>query len=125
MSMDLHELLSLLTAAREGSEYLDYAIQRALFPLAKPVPRYTSSLDAALLLSPEGWTIHRLGELSDCRGGTGGWVAEIYRPGDAMILFPCLGTAHSAALALCVAGMRTRLGLMRHDTAPLARTAMV
>ncbi len=123
--MDLHELLLLLSNAREGSEYLDYSIQRALFAMAKPVPRYTASLDAALLLQPEGWTVHRLSELSDCRGGSGGWVAELYRPEDAMIMFPCLGTAHSAPLALCIAGVRTRLGLMRvGPPPPLVRSAM-
>ena len=121
--MDLQEVLSLLSAAHEGSEYLDYAIQRALFPMAKPVPRYTTSLDAAMLLRPEGWTLHRLSELGDCHGGSGGWVAEFYRPSDAMILFPCLGTAHTAALSLCIAGVRTQLGLRRQGMQPLAPPA--
>ena len=53
--MDLAKLLSLLQGAQEGSEYLDYAIQRVLFRMAKPVPLYTRSLDAALSLLPE-WT---------------------------------------------------------------------
>ena len=54
-------------------------------------------------LLPDGWTIHRLGELSNCKGGTSGWVADIYRPADAMIAFPSEVPATTAALALCIA----------------------
>jgi hypothetical protein len=116
--MDLVKLLALLQGAQEGSEYLDYAIQRVLFRMAKPVPLYTRSLDAALALVPEGWTIHRLGQLSDCRGGSGGWLADIYRPTDAVIPFPSEGTAQSAPLALCLAAVRTRHGLVQEQTEP-------
>ena len=123
--MDLAKLLSLLQGAREGSEYLDYAVQRVLFRMTKPVPLYTRSLDAAFALMPEGWTLHRLGQLSNCRGGTGGWIAEIYRPTDAVIPFPCEGTAQSAALALCIAAVRTRVGLAQHQTEPVQRSATV
>ena len=121
--MDLAKLLSLLQGAQEGSEYLDYMIQRVLFRIAKPLPLYTRSLDAAMLLIPEGWTIHRLGELTNCRGGTGGWVADIFRPADAVIAFPSEGTAATAALALCVAAVRTRLGLLLQSEEPLRRSA--
>src|SRR6266446_5109981 len=93
--------------ANEGSEYLDYAIQR-LFGTAKPVPLYTRSLDAALKLVPEGWTIHRLGQLTNCQGGFGGWIGEIYRASDAMIPYPSSAPAASAPLAICVAAMRVR-----------------
>jgi hypothetical protein len=106
--MELAKLVSTLQGAKEGSEYLDYAIQR-LFGTAKPVPLYTRSLDAALRLVPEGWTIHRLGQISDCRGGFGGWIGEIYRARDAMIPFPSSAPAASAPLALCVAALRVRL----------------
>jgi hypothetical protein len=123
--MELTKLLSQLQGAREGSEYLDYAVQRALFRMTKPVPLYTRSLDASLALLPEGWTLHRLGQLSDCRGGTGGWVADIYRLTDAVIPFPCEGTAQSAALAICAAGVRTRLGLMLQGSAPVQRSATI
>jgi len=116
--MDLAKLLSLLQGAQEGSEYLDYAIQRVLFRMTKPVPLYSRSLDGAMLLVPEGWTLHRLGELSNCRGGTGGWVADIYRPQDAFIAFPSEGTAATAALALCTAAVRTRLGLAQQAEEP-------
>jgi len=121
--MDLSKLLSLLQGAQEGSEYLDYAIQRVLFRMAKPVPLYTRSLDAALALVPEGWTLNRLGQLTNCRGGSGGWVAEIFRPTDAVIPFPCEGTTRSAALAICIAGVRTRLGLEQQQSEPMQRSA--
>lgn len=106
--MDLAKLMTTLQSAKEGSEYLDYAIQR-LFGTAKPVPLYTRSLDAAMLLIPEGWTIHRLGQITDCQGGFGGWIGEIYRARDAMILYPSLTPAASAPLAICIAALRVRL----------------
>ena len=58
---------------------------------------------------PEGWTIHRLRQLTDCQGGFGGWVGEIYRASDAMIPYPSTAPAASAPLAICVAAMRVRL----------------
>lgn len=106
--MRLAKLVATLQSAKEGSEYLDYAIQH-LFGTAKPVPLYTRSLDAAMTLLPEGWTIHRLGQLSDCQGGFGGWIGEIYRASDAMIPYPCSAPSASAPLALCVAALRVRL----------------
>jgi hypothetical protein len=121
--MDLVKLLALLQGAQEGSEYIDYAIQRVLFRMTKPVPLYTRSLDAALTLLPEGWTIHRLGQLSDCRGGTSGWLADIYRPTDAVIPYPSEGTAQSAPLALCLAAIRTRLGLLQEQAEPAQLSA--
>jgi hypothetical protein len=106
--MDLAKLVTMLQSAKEGSEYLDYSIQR-LFGTAKPVPLYTRSIDASLKVVPEGWTIHRLSQLSDCRGGFGGWIGEIYRATDAMIPFPSSAPAATAPLALCIAGLRVRL----------------
>lgn len=106
--MELAKIVTTLQSAKEGSEYLDYVIQR-LFGTAKPVPAYTRSIDAALRLLPPGWTIHRLGQISDCRGGFGGWIGEIYRASDAMIPYPSLAPAATAPLALCVAAMRLRL----------------
>jgi hypothetical protein len=104
----LAKLVTMLQSAKEGSEYLDYAIQR-LFGTAKPVPLYTRSIDAALTLLPEGWTIHRLSHISDCQGGFSGWIGEVYRARDAMIPYPCTAPSASAALALCIAALRVRL----------------
>ncbi len=106
--MDLAKLVAMLQSAKEGSEYLDYAVQR-LFGTAKPVPLYTRSLDAALTLLPEGWTIHRLSQITNCQGGFGGWIGEIYRARDAMIPYPSSAPAASAPLAICVAALRVRL----------------
>ena len=106
--MDLAKLVTMLQSAKEGSEYLDYTIQR-IFGTAKPVPLYTRSIDAALKLLPEGWTIHRLSQITDCHGGFGGWIGEIYRAKDAMIPYPSTMPAASAPLALCVAALRVRL----------------
>jgi len=117
--MDLAKLITTLQSAKEGSEYLDYAIQR-LFGTAKPVPLYTRSLDGALRLMPEGWTIHRLGQLTDCQGGFTGWIAEIYRASDAMIPYPATAPAASAPLALCVAALRVRLAAESEASAPAA-----
>jgi len=106
--MDLAKIVTALQGAKVGSEYLDYVIQR-LFGAAKPVPAYTRSIDAALRLLPAGWTIHRLSQISDCRGGFGGWIGEVYRASDAMIPYPSLAPAATAPLALCIAAMRLRL----------------
>ena len=103
--MDWAKLIVALENASEGSEYLDYAIQRR-FGLRKPVPAYTTSLDAALSLVPPGWSIHQLHRRNDCRGAFTGWVAEFYRATDVVLEFPSNGTAASAPLALCAAAMR-------------------
>jgi hypothetical protein len=108
--VNLAKLATLLQSAKEGSEYLDYAIQRVLFGMTKPVPEYSRSLDAALTLVPEGWSIHRLSRLSDCKGGFAGWIGDIYRATDAMIPYPATGTSATAPLALCSAVVQMRLG---------------
>jgi hypothetical protein len=115
--MDLAKLVSVLQSAKEGSEYLDYAIQRLFFAMAKPVPTYSRSLDAAMLLMPEGWSIHRLSQLSDCHGGFAGWVGDIYRGSDAVIPYPSSGTAATAPLAICLAAIRVRLGEVHEQEA--------
>src|SRR5215469_7317609 len=108
--MELPKLILALASAKEGSEYLDCAIQETLFGMAKPVPHYTRSFDAAMRLLPAGWSIHRLTHLTDGQGRVNGWMADIYRPHDAMIPFPTDGKAATAALALCVAVLRMRMG---------------
>jgi hypothetical protein len=105
--MDIAKLIATLQAAAEGSEYLDYAVQRQ-FSLMKPVPAYTRSLDAAIQLIPEGWSIHRLGQRHDCRGKFTGWFAELYRAADAVIELPANAQGATAPLAICIAAMRVR-----------------
>jgi hypothetical protein len=113
--MDNAKLLSALETATDGSEYLDYAIQR-VFGLMKPVPSYSRSVDAALMLVPEGWSIHRLGQRHDCHGNFTGWFAELYRAQEAVIEFPSNSTGATAPLALCAAAMRIRDGITVSQT---------
>jgi hypothetical protein len=103
--MDSAKLIVALENATEGSEYLDYAIQRR-FGLKKPVPAYTGSIDAALTLVPPEWSIHKLHRRTDCKGAFTGWVAELYRATDVVLEFPSNGAADTAPLALCAAAMR-------------------
>jgi hypothetical protein len=105
--MEPIRLLTQLETAKDGSDYLDHAVARELGLRARPVPPVTRSLDATLRLLPEGWLLHRLGQLSDCRGGTRGWVAEICRASDCVIPFPPDRTAHTAPLALCMSVLRS------------------
>jgi hypothetical protein len=120
--MDIGKLLVVLEGAKEGSEYLDYAIQRQ-FRTAKPVPTYTRSIDAALSLVPEGWSLHRLTHLGDCQGGFAGWIGEVYRPGDAVIRYPATGPTASAPLAICLAALRVHRGETLRAAAMAAVTA--
>jgi hypothetical protein len=104
--MDPMKLIAALEAATDGSEYLDYSIQRH-FGLMKPVPAFTTSLDAAMALVPEGWSIHRLGRRNDCRGGFTDWMAELYRASAVVLELPYSRGA-TAALALCAVALRAR-----------------
>jgi hypothetical protein len=117
--MEPSKLIVSLEAAAEGSEYLDYAIQR-LFGLMKPVPAYSRSLDAAMLLIPDGWSVHRLGRRNDCRGSFTGWMAELYRAGDVVLELPTLSLAATAPLALCASALRIHAA-QRSSAPELAR----
>jgi hypothetical protein len=104
--MEPLKLIAALEAATEGSEYLDYSIQRH-FGLMKPVPLYTRSLDAAMALVPEGWSVHRLTRRNDCRGSFTGWMAELYRASAVVLELPYSAGA-TAPLALAAAALRAR-----------------
>lgn len=103
--MEGAKLITALERADEGSEYLDYTIQRG-YGLMKPVPAYTRSMDAAISLIPTGWSIHRLQRRNDCRGNFTGWVAELYRANDVVLEVPSLSQAASAPLAIAAASLR-------------------
>jgi hypothetical protein len=105
--MNMQKVIAALEAAEDGSEYLDYAIQRQ-FGLMKPIPPYTRSVDAAMQLFPEGWSIHRLCRRHDCRGNFTGWLAELYRAAEAVIEHPADSQGATAPLALCLAALRVR-----------------
>jgi hypothetical protein len=105
--IELLKLASSVDGATAGSEYLDYSIQR-VFGLRKPIPAYTSSLDAAVMLIPESWSIYRLAHSHNCRGKFSGWTAELYQANEAMIDAAVSAQAATAALAICAAALRAR-----------------
>jgi hypothetical protein len=124
--MDISKLVLTIESAAEGSEYLDYSIQR-FFGLMKPVPAYTRSVDAAMLLIPDGWSVHRLTRRNDCRGNFTGWMVDLYRAADVVLDLPTLSTAATAPLALCASALRILAAQqpagsrdVRYDAAKLA-----
>ncbi len=112
---DLKTVAAALARASEGSEYLDYTIQR-LFGVAKPVPEYTRSLDGAMRLIPAGWSVHRLGHLHDGRGNYTSWSANLYRADQAVIDEGAVARAATAPLALCLAALAA-LGILKNEEA--------
>ena len=122
--MDVSKLVAALERADEGSEYLDYTIQRR-YGLMKPVPAYTRSLDAAVTLIPEGWSIFRLQRRNDCRGNFTGWMAELYRASDVVIEIPSLTSAATAPLAIAAAALRALDALEGGTSAPAESPAML
>lgn len=64
------DLIARLEAATEGSRELDWDIAHLLYPGEEPatvtvgpqLPHYTTSLDAALMLVPDGWRWQIFGE---------------------------------------------------------------
>jgi hypothetical protein len=99
------KVVAALDAAEEGSEYLDYAIQQH-FGLMKPAPPYTRSLDAAMTIVPDGWSMHRLCRRHDGLGQVSGWFAELYRDTEASIEVPSNSMGATAPRAICRAAMR-------------------
>jgi hypothetical protein len=112
---DLSALIEKLSAATEGSRELDDAIQEVAIPLGcgmlvfngRQPPLYTTSLDAALSLVPEGWRIedfsqYRNGDFYVCL-----WPREKDDWDDG--LPQTVGDdAATPALALCVASLKAR-----------------
>jgi hypothetical protein len=105
--METQKLITALESAAEGSEYLDYSIQRQ-FGLMKPVPPYTRSIDAAMSLVPDGWSIHRLMRRNDCRGNFTGWQVELYRAKDVVLEVPSTAACATAALTIACAALQLR-----------------
>jgi hypothetical protein len=119
--LDLQSLIARLEAATEGSRELDYEIAKWKLPrlsecVQLPDGRwetpdglvyaidYTTSLDAALTLVPEGWC---------CDMGTGG---AGYAEGSWARVYPQSGQAHGTGnvsgqtlpLAICIAPLLAR-----------------
>ena len=120
------DLIARLEAATEGSRELDCAIEIAVGrcdptgellddewywnewrpfgstevvePLCQPMPYYTTSLDAALTLVPEGWWR----QVFETRNGK--WDARLIRQADS----ECITSMHAASgpLAVCITAIR-------------------
>lgn len=100
----MNELIKRLEEAAEGSEELDVAIVREVFGYEKDNPLwhclpYTTSLDAALTLVPEGTAIEMTGE-----AGAEGWGTRLTddHSKETMALSTTL------PLALCIAALKAR-----------------
>ena len=110
-------LIEKLEAADEGSRELDWAVECELhgWPLDHmrhaALPNYTTSLDDALTLAPEGWYLRRLNQYHNNREPAWGWGAELrYHPNP--IIGLSVGESRaSAPLALCIAALRAREAL--------------
>lgn len=104
---DLSSLIERLEKASEGSRDLDYAIaDAALGPIKPPFRRgfchcYTSSIDAALTLVPEGWIWTWNGHSeATVESLNGRFLVE----GDREFY----GRHQSTAIALCIAALCAR-----------------
>ena len=134
---DLAALIARLEAATEGSRELDFAIDSLinhreqaprkppgdnepppgfgddeLSRLMDPRPNYTTSLDAALTLVPEGWKY----EVSEDEA----WVSKL----DGRFLVSSdtefIGRGNSGPLSLCIAALRARHMTTSRASAPPA-----
>lgn len=94
-----------LEAAPCGDNALDYAIARALQPPpGMPCWAYTTSLDAASLLVPEGW-----GFKADCGLGHGNSFTVGHVGANKLYDMPeGYGEGATPELALCIAALRAR-----------------
>lgn len=116
-------LIKRLESATEGSRELDWAIHFTLHPRmdanvpigpADPlwaiVPRYTSSIDAALTLVPEGYMVH-LNIRHGKDGGAGAFVGtdwDTNKPWFKGFDNEDIEHEQPPALALCIAALKAR-----------------
>lgn len=94
MSAALDGLIARLEAATEGSRELDCAIYRTLGGKLgreirhtngtyittegdESVPHYTTSLDAVMLLVPEGWWVSRINQYHTNKGPMNSWGVHL------------------------------------------------
>lgn len=98
----MKDLIAKLESATEGSRELDRAIHSHIRGveefLLSTWPAYTTSLDAALTLVPEGWHWN-VGDVGLAWVGTHESATKIVRHD---------GDAHTPALALCIAALKAR-----------------
>jgi hypothetical protein len=72
------------------------------------IPKYTTSIDAALTLVPEGWALYRINQYHDNKNPAWGWGGTLRN-----YLTPEIGvevgeSRASLALALCIAALKAR-----------------
>lgn len=108
----LDDVIAKLEAASEGSRELDEAIGEALLngrernpkpygAWAELVSEYTTSLDAALTLVPEGWKTYAVDGPAIDHDGLWTWMLVAGERGTH-------GTSHCPTLALCIAALKAR-----------------
>ncbi len=90
------DLIARLEAASEGNADLDYEIAEVTDTIERP---YTTSLDAALTLVPDGMRIM-------VEGGMGRGAAQVWKP-TMSAYFDCK-RAKTPAIALCIAALKAR-----------------
>jgi hypothetical protein len=95
------ELDCYIHAPREGRNIKPERWIETVRVYSHMVPRYTASLDAAVMLVPEGW-IYELGR------GESGTSRALCRMGDERGIWTGWAVAATAALALCAAALRAR-----------------
>jgi len=104
--LSIARTLALIEAAPAGSAELDAAIAAALDTATAP---YSRSLDAALQLVPNGWSIAQLSQRTNQNGRTMGWTADLYRPDLAILQDAPARIMPTAPLALAAASFRARI----------------
>ena len=115
MTDKLDALIARLEQAARGSRELDDEIaelcaptddaRMAAFENGRDWPDlYTTSLDAALTLVPEGWRVEHIGQ----NWGMTRWDAELHTADD--VPSGVTAEAPTPALALCIAALKARRG---------------
>lgn len=108
MTDTLAALIERLEKAEAGTFALDREIAEAVgwqgMEKGRRLPCYTTSIDAALTLVPEGWTSWEVGS----RAGKTRFRAEVSRLPENHIEDAVIGHARAPALALCIAALRAK-----------------
>ena len=108
----MKELIARLEQASEGGAELDEAIFAAIGREHEfhwnTAPRYTTSLDAALTLVPEGWR-------TQLYQRDGGWFSRLVEITTSRVVAPFesdekgFAPVPTPALALCIAALKARI----------------
>lgn len=118
----LRAAIEAMEGATEGSHDLDCRVFAAVSGWSYPLfgsaashfrdtdyTDYTTSLDAALTLVPEGWFLYRIDHDSPTNNPAWGWGASLRYHVNPEIGRAVGWSRHGMALALCLAALRARL----------------